>query len=320
VHKVTDGLSYAYTSLGVNRIRDMAGSGVIRGGYHFLQANNGAAQADYFYHNVKEFLSGAFIAQLDFESQSSSPTMKDAWDFKHRWYALTGRRLFIYLPQWYASNRGFTGDLSGLGPLWASHYYSTGNLFTAATKVPASAWNGYLGWDSPTILQFSDAVSVANDSGLDGNIYRGSVAALASLADSGITPSDTPSGEGDEEMPMIISERLSDGMWPRNATVVALDAVNAGLWGGGPAWLSLHVDGGDQECTVRGYVWVEGRRVWVPIWEDANGKPNAVDTRKVTAAEPSLGTPLPTGARALSLSRLDNPGQEVGYSVAYGPR
>lgn len=79
---------------------------------------------------------------------------------------------FVYLPEWYWSENG-SPALSGLPPLWNSHYVSgSGNPASLMSSVPISWWAGY-GGNNPMMLQFTDAGSVNGSGCGDFSLFSG---------------------------------------------------------------------------------------------------------------------------------------------------
>jgi hypothetical protein len=96
-----------------------------------------------------------------------------------------GHPVLIYLPHWvWADHLGSPGGLSGLGPLWASHYLPGSTLSLAdAARVPASWWAGYGGWPRADIVQYAgEAGRIAGTGPADLNVTDLTLADLHALA------------------------------------------------------------------------------------------------------------------------------------------
>jgi hypothetical protein len=151
---------------------------------------------------------------LDWELSGSDlapVSMARAWvaEFHRR---TDNHPVLVYLPHWvWSDHLGSPGGLSGLGPLWASHYL-TGSALTVAdaARVPASWWSGYGGWGFPAILQYAgEAGRIAGSGPADLNVTSLTPADLHRLAgnptqedDMGLTP---------DEYNKIVSGSLGDG-------------------------------------------------------------------------------------------------------------
>jgi hypothetical protein len=177
----------SYLNSAKNWIPQIRAAGLIPGGYHWIGAGDGAAQARYFMNHVKQ-LGGpkGMLIQLDCEDNA---TEADVTEWVGEWKRLSGNHPFLmYSGGWWWKPRGWNGT-KWTPYLWQSHYLSadadtiSDDVAAFAARIPASWWNpGYGGWAQATILQFTsrgDAGSLGNH--VDLNVYRGSLADLAKL-------------------------------------------------------------------------------------------------------------------------------------------
>lgn len=156
-----------------------AAAGAIFSGYHFLEAGNGAAQAQNYFN-----VAGSVACMIDCEQDgSSNPTVQDCVDFRNELVALGGRVWAVYLPNWYWNSIG-SPDLSPLSgvALVASDY----NPYSDTS----SGWNTY-GNMSPSVLQFSDTFSYGGMQ-IDFNAFKGTTDQLNTLVNGAPAPSPNP--------------------------------------------------------------------------------------------------------------------------------
>jgi GH25 family lysozyme M1 (1,4-beta-N-acetylmuramidase) len=208
VHKASEGTGTDPTY--ARRAPAIRASGAVPGAYHFLRSSPSAAE------QVAHFLSvigdpAGLLVQLDWELSGSDlapVSMARAWVAE--WHARTGGHpVLIYLPHWvWADHLGSPGGLSGLGPLWASHYLSGSSLtFADAGRIPASWWAGYGGWSRPAILQYAgEAGRVAGSGPADLNVFDGTLADLHLLAETGAAMADYGSLGPPQDVPTWISD------------------------------------------------------------------------------------------------------------------
>jgi hypothetical protein len=204
----TDGQDASYA----NFKAQAEAQGSIFSGYHFLEAGNGAAQAQN-YHNV----AGSVPCMIDCEQDgSSNPTVQDCLDFWNELKSLGGRVWAVYLPNWYWSGDIGSPDLSPLSSL----------------ALVASDYNAYSdsssGWDSygnlaPSVLQFSDTFSYSGMQ-IDFNAYKGTTAQFADLVNgtnstsSGTTaPPANSTSEEDDDMSQQSENGIAELSWGAGA-------------------------------------------------------------------------------------------------------
>jgi GH25 family lysozyme M1 (1,4-beta-N-acetylmuramidase) len=157
-------------------------AGMLTGGYHWIHNNNGARQADIFYGRMCEVGGpSGMIAALDVEEVADAPSWDTLIAFRDRWSELSnGHPLLIYTGKWWWPDDWHGPSLSPY--LWHSEYVG-GNDYASNLyeKVPSSYWNGYGGWDAPTILQFSSTGLVSNKAQVDVDAIPGDISSLNKL-------------------------------------------------------------------------------------------------------------------------------------------
>jgi GH25 family lysozyme M1 (1,4-beta-N-acetylmuramidase) len=152
-----------------------AATGFVPGGYLFLEAGDGAGQADFF-HAAAGDMAGFAIA-VDVEpAAGSKPTAADAHACVARLRRLYPSHPVIgYIPHWY------WGDQSTrfVDVLWASNYVTgTGPPARLYAKVTPGQWAAY-GGRAPALLQFTNAATVPGVTGkVDCSAFRGTAAQL----------------------------------------------------------------------------------------------------------------------------------------------
>jgi hypothetical protein len=121
-----------------------------------------------------------------------------------------------------------------------------------------------------------------------------------------------PTPPQETDMPLVIRDEIPSGF--DKAYCPSIGKVNAGSWGGGPAWLHLHTDMGTRLVRVAYRVAGKG---WTVVSEGF-----VVDS----AATDTLVCQLPDNTVGLSLMRkkqnaadADDSGS-IGWHVEYGPR
>jgi lysozyme len=144
------------------------------GAYLFLDASNGAAQADRFA-AAGGNLDGWAIA-IDVERSAGSPSMGQAKDCVARLRQhYPHHKIGGYLPHWFWGGQ----DATFVDWLWASSYVNgSGEPGALYSRVPGAYWDGYGGRD-PALLQFTSSATVPGVGGLvDCSAFRGDQAAL----------------------------------------------------------------------------------------------------------------------------------------------
>jgi peptidoglycan hydrolase-like protein with peptidoglycan-binding domain len=153
-------------------------SGFVPGAYLFLEAGNGAGQADYFAAWAGN-LTGFAVAVDAEPTGASRPTHADAVACVARLREhYPHHPIGGYLPHWY----WLGADTTYVDYLWASRYVTgTGSPAGLYAKVTADFWAGY-GGRVPALLQFSSTVTVPGVAGqCDCSAFRGSPVELAAL-------------------------------------------------------------------------------------------------------------------------------------------
>ncbi len=157
--KATQGTTFT-VGLFADWVARIRAAGMIPGGYHWINAGDGAAQARYF-HNHLAAVGGpeGLLIQLDCEDNA---TLADVQAWAAEWRRLTAWHPFLmYTGGWWWRPRGWNG--AAITPyLWDSHYL-TADLDTIpddpasfAARIPADWWApGYGGWSAATFLQFT---------------------------------------------------------------------------------------------------------------------------------------------------------------------
>src|SRR5512140_1746763 len=152
-----------------------AASGFVPGGYLFLEAGDGAGQADFFHATAGDM--AGFAIAVDVEPASGSePTAADAHACVARLRELYPSHPMIgYIPQWYWGNQ----STRFVDVLWASDYVTgTGPPAQLYAKVTPRQWAPY-GGRTPALLQFTNAATVPGVAGkVDCSAFRGTVARL----------------------------------------------------------------------------------------------------------------------------------------------
>ena len=150
-------------------------TGFVPGGYLFLEAGDGAGQADFFHATAGDM--AGFAIAVDVEPAArSEPTAADAHACVARLRQLYPTHPVIgYIPQWYWGNQ----STRFVDVLWASDYVTgTGPPATLYAKVKPSQWAAY-GGRAPALLQFTNAATVPGVSGpVDCSAFRGTPAQL----------------------------------------------------------------------------------------------------------------------------------------------
>lgn len=171
-------------------------TGFIPGAYHFLEAGDGAAQADHFAAHAGNLHGWAIMVDVE-PTARSQPGLADARAFVSRCRKLYPRHPITgYIPQWYWGDRRTTF----IDILFASRYvFGTGTPSELYKKVTPRMWEAY-GGRTPALLQFTDRAIVSGVAGLvDCSAYRGTTHELRRLLLP--TPPHPPAAtEEDEEM------------------------------------------------------------------------------------------------------------------------
>jgi hypothetical protein len=149
-----------------------AATGFVPGGYLFLEAGDGAGQAEFF-HAAAGDMAGFAIA-VDVEPATGSrPTAADAHACVARLRQLYPAHPVIgYIPRWYWDSRG----TRFVDVLWASNYVTgAGSPAELYARVTPGQWAAY-GGRAPALLQFTNAATVPGVTGrVDCSAFRGTV-------------------------------------------------------------------------------------------------------------------------------------------------
>jgi lysozyme len=155
-----------------------AASGFIPGAYHFLEAGDGAGQADFFHRSAGNL--NGFAVAVDVEPTANSrPTTADAHAFVARLRELYPHHPVTgYIPHWYWDGQG----TRFVDVLWASNYVTgAGTPAQLYARVTPAQWAAY-GGRVPALLQFTSAATVPGVPGrVDCSAFRGTVDGLRAL-------------------------------------------------------------------------------------------------------------------------------------------
>lgn len=186
--KATEGTGYTNPDYGPAKLR-AKGAGAFFCAYHFLQAGNGAGQADHAYSVV-----GSTPLMLDMETEtlhgvSSNPSVADAAAFVSRYRSHGGVINLLYLPRWYWASLGSPSlaPLIELGLLLISSNYTS-------YSDSGPGWNAYGGM-VPVVWQYSDNATLNGVNPVDFNAYRGTLAEFQSQVTTGTQPGGQSGGQ-----------------------------------------------------------------------------------------------------------------------------
>ena len=176
--KATEGTNYTNPDYGSAKLRAKE-AGAFFCAYHFLQAGNGAGQADHAYS-----VAGSTPLMLDMETENldgftSEPSVTDAANFVSRYRANGGVIYLLYLPRWYWASLGSPSltPLIELGLLLVSSNYTS-------YSDSGPGWASYGGM-TPVIWQYTDNATLNGVNPVDFNAYRGTVADFESQVTTG---------------------------------------------------------------------------------------------------------------------------------------
>jgi hypothetical protein len=195
--KATEGTGYTNPDYGPAKLRAQ-GAGAFFCAYHFLQAGNGAGQADHAFSVV-----GSTPLMLDMETEtlhgvSSHPSVADAAAFVSQYRSHGGVINLLYLPRWYWASLGSPSlaPLIELGLLLVSSNYTS-------YSDSGPGWNAYGGM-VPVVWQYSDNATLNGVNPVDFNAYRGTLAEFQSQVTTGAQPAGTqPAGAQPGSEPML---------------------------------------------------------------------------------------------------------------------
>jgi GH25 family lysozyme M1 (1,4-beta-N-acetylmuramidase) len=177
--KATEGSSWKGQHFAANLQRARA-AGQLVAAYHYVRGDvSASAQLA----NVISVVPLDVPVILDVEANSGDVSMARAIHTALKTHGY--RTPLLYLPRWYWQQIG-SPDLSGLPPLWSSHYPDNvvGSLAGKWAQIPDSYWAGYGGLNV-AVLQFTSSASVGGRSPIDANAYRGTRDELAALLQGG---------------------------------------------------------------------------------------------------------------------------------------
>ena len=134
--------------------------------YHFLEAGNGAAQAQAYAKVIGKGVPG----MLDIESTNRSrPTVADAVDFLNECHTLGIAVYLCYLPHWYWQT---ILGMPSLKPLANLHQSLVSSNYTTYSDT-GPGWNSYGGM-APAVWQYADNVPYGGIQNVDFNAFKGS--------------------------------------------------------------------------------------------------------------------------------------------------
>lgn len=160
--KATEGLGYV-NPVGDTHYQQAKAAGKLLGVYHFLDATDPRAQADFFVSNIQGYV-GEAVLFLDFEADGLSLGSNGAKIFLDRVRELTGVAPLIYMSKAVIHQMDWSAVASQYG-LWAAQYANytpTGYL-----SEPWTDDSGWGAWGEPAIYQYSSAGRLA---GYNGNL------------------------------------------------------------------------------------------------------------------------------------------------------
>lgn len=168
--KATQGHGYTDSFWGSFRTH-AAGAGAYFFGYHFLEAGDGAGQADHYF-----AVAGKTPCMIDFEpTTGSNPHIGDATSFCDRLRARGGVCNLVYLPRWYWGNLG----QPSLQDLSNRHLHLVSSQYTGYSDS-GPGWAPYGGM-VPVIWQYTSTLSTGGFRQVDCNAYKGTWAQLQAL-------------------------------------------------------------------------------------------------------------------------------------------
>lgn len=122
--------------------------------------------------------------QLDYEDKIGGGSIEDMWARINAIHARGMRVFSVYLPRWYWRDRMGSPNLTGLPPLWNSHYvYGNGfasTLYETSPGTIGAGWEDFHPGAPVRILQFSETARVAGQL-IDVNAFRGTDSELRAL-------------------------------------------------------------------------------------------------------------------------------------------
>ena len=302
--KVSEGVDGSYLAAGSADFLQRGGAaGLLRLGYHYLDAGNSEAQAKAFAEALDTVgVPGMLDAEaLAADGQTPILTITGIRSFLAARRRLGARVPLLYLPRWYWERLG-RPSLAGLPPLWASAYVSVPSAPASVMyqSHAAASWASY-GALGVEVLQFTDRAQVAGQL-VDADHYLGTREQFATLIGRPLHRKERPEMD---QLPPTTTPADADSdprSWPQRNYDIGFDA--AGGWEGGFAfgfgaqdWAGRTVD------AARGYLslasWIMADRSLSPV--------DAVFTQAgggqvIFAHNPTRGYGAPDGAVGLTLN------------------
>ena len=214
-----------YTDSYWNGFRTQAASvGAFSFGYHFLEAGNGAGQADHYVTAV-----GRTPAMIDFEpTTGSNPSVGDAEAFCDRLRSHGCACNLVYLPRWYWGNM----RSPSLEPL-ASRGLKLVSSDYVSYSDSGPGWSPYGGM-VPEIWQYTSTLRTGGQGQVDCNAFKGTFAQLQEMV-TGVTPppphSPPPAGD------IIVPDCAGRTAGAAHNLLAASHATPTAMAGQMPSWI-----------------------------------------------------------------------------------
>ncbi len=176
--KATEGSSFVDSRFGANLDAGRA-AGLLVAAYHYQRADSSAeAQTAH----ITATVPADVPVILDVEDGGGGADLSR--DIIGRLVAAGYRSPLLYLPRWYWEQIG-SPDLTGLPALWYSRYASNeggyaSEIYERYRDFYDAQWGGYGGL-GVAVLQFTSSATVAEQSPVDANAFRGTREELAAL-------------------------------------------------------------------------------------------------------------------------------------------
>ena len=159
-----------------------ANAGAFFFGYHFLEAGNGAGQADHYWATC-----GKLPCMIDLEPTGSShPGIGDGAAFCDRLRSHGGICNMLYLPRWWWQQIGSPS----LNPFISRHLHLVSSAYTGYSDS-GPGWQPYGGM-KPDVWQYSSTLRTGGMGQVDANAYLGSWAQLAAMVNGANAPAPLP--------------------------------------------------------------------------------------------------------------------------------
>lgn len=179
--KITQGTGY--TNAYWQRFKGQAANaGAYFFGYHFLEAGNGAGQADYYFSRA-----GRLPCMIDLEPTGSShPGVGDGVAFRDRLIQHGGVCNLLYLPHWWWQQLGSPS----LNPFVSRRMHLVSSAYSSYSDN-GPGWAGYGGFRNADVWQYTSSMRTGGFSAVDANAFKGSFAQLAQMV-GGTAPKPLP--------------------------------------------------------------------------------------------------------------------------------